>query len=88
LAGPHLAEADYPEILVAAARRNGETLRLVLHPGGASAIRPIAISGLKPGRHYRTGLADQSFARADGTGRAVVAVPLHGRTELRIVPVI
>jgi hypothetical protein len=88
LAGPHLAEADYPEILVAAARRNGETLRLVLHPGGAGAIRPIAISGLKPGRHYRTGLADQPFARADGTGRAVVAVPLYGRTELRIVPVI
>jgi hypothetical protein len=88
LAGPHLADADYPEILVAAARRGGEMLRLVLHPGGAAATRPIAISGLKPGRHYRTGLADQPFARADETGRAVVAVPLHGRTELRIVPVI
>jgi hypothetical protein len=88
LAGPHLADADYPEILVAAARRGGEMRRLVHHPGGAAATRPIAISGLKPGRHYRTGLADQPFARADETGRAVVAVPLHGRTELRIVPVI
>jgi hypothetical protein len=87
-AGPHLADADYPEILVAAARREGEVLRLVLHPGGAGAIRPIAIAGLKPSRHYRTGLADQPFARADETGRAVVAVPLHARTELRIVPVI
>ncbi|WP_066809151.1 hypothetical protein [Sphingomonas asaccharolytica] len=88
LAGPHLADADYPEILVASARREGEMLRLVLHPGAARAIRPIAISGLKPARHYRTGLADQPFARADETGRAVIAVPLHGRTELRIVPVI
>ena len=88
VAGPHLADADYPEILVAAARREGEMLRLVLRPGGAGAIRPIAISGLKPGRHYRTGLADQPFARADETGRAVIAVPLHARTELRIVPVI
>ena len=88
LAGPHLAEADYPDILVAEARRNGETLRLVLYPGGAGAIRPIAISGLSPGRHYRTGLADQPFARADETGRAVVAVPLHARAELRVVPVI
>jgi hypothetical protein len=87
-AGPHLAEADYPEILVAAARREGEMLRLVLHPGGGGATRPIAIGGLKPGRHYRTGLADQPFARADETGRAVIAVPLHARTELRIVPVI
>jgi hypothetical protein len=88
LAGPYLADADYPEILVAAARREGEMLRLVLHPGGAGAIRPIAVAGLKPGRHYRTGLADQPFARADETGRAVIAVPLHARTELRIVPVI
>jgi hypothetical protein len=88
LAGPHLADADYPKILIAAARREGEMLRLVLHPGGDGAIRPIAVAGLKPGRHYRTGLADQPFARADETGRAVIAVPLHARTELRIVPVI
>jgi hypothetical protein len=87
-AGPHLADADYPEILVAAARREGETLRLVLHPGDRGAVRPIAIAGLKPGRHYRTGLADQPFARADETGRAIIAVPLHTRAELRIVPVI
>lgn len=87
-AGPHLADAAYPDILVAAARREGEMLRLVLHPGGPGAIRPIAISGLKPGRHYHTGLAAQPFARADETGRAVIAVPLHARTELRIVPVI
>jgi hypothetical protein len=87
-AGPHLADADYPGILVAAARREGEMLRLVLHPTGPAAIRPIAIAGLKPGRHYRTGFADQPFARADETGRAVIGVPLHARTELRIVPVI
>lgn len=88
LAGPHLADADYREILVAAARREGEMLRLILHPGGAGAIRPIAIAGLKPGRHYHTGLADQRFTRADETGRAVIGVPLHARTELRVVPVI
>jgi len=87
-AGPHLADADYPEILVAAARREGEMLRLILYPGGAGAIRPIAIAGLKPGRHYHTGLADQPFARADEAGRAAIAVPLHVRTELHIVPVI
>jgi hypothetical protein len=87
-AGPHLADADYPEILVAAARREGEMLRLILYPGGAGAIRPIAIAGLKPGRHYHTGLADQPFARADETGRAVIGIPLHARAELRILPVI
>jgi len=88
LAGPHLADADYPDTLIAAARREGEMLRLVLHPTDPGAIRPIAIAGLKPCRHYRTGLADQPFARADETGRAVIGVPLHARTELRIVPVI
>ena len=88
LTGPHLADADYPDMLVAAARREGEMLRLVLHPAGHGAVRPIAIAGLKPGRHYRTGLADQPFARADETGRAVIGVPLHARTDLRIVPVI
>jgi len=87
-AGPHLADADYPDMLVAAARREGERLRLVLYPSGPGAIRPIAIAGLKPGRHYRTGLVDQPFARADETGRAVIGIPLHARTELCIVPVI
>ena len=87
-AGPHLADADYPDMLIAAARREGEMLRLVLHPTGAGGIRPIAIAGLKPGRHYRTGLVDQPFARSDETGRAVIGVPLDSRTELRIVPVI
>lgn len=87
-AGPHLAEADYPDVLIAAARREGEALNLVLYPGAAPGVRPIAVAGLRPGRHYRTGLADQPFARADDTGRAVIAVPLHARTELRIVPVI
>jgi hypothetical protein len=88
LAGPHLADADYPEILVSAARCEGEMLRLVLHPGGAGATPPIAIGGLRPARHYRTGLADQPFARADENGRAVIGIPLHACTELRIVPVI
>ncbi len=87
-AGPHLAEADYPRVLVAAARRDGDALRLVLHPGDEGGLRPIGVAGLVPGRHYRTGLASQPFARADLTGRAVIGVPLHARTELQIVPVI
>lgn len=86
--GPHLADADYRDVLIAMARRDGERLRIVLHPGEDGGVRPIAIAGLKPGRHYRTGLADQPFARADETGRAVIGVPLHARTELDIVPVI
>ena len=87
-AGPYLADADYPDVLIAMARRDGERLRIVLHPGEEGGLRPIAIAGLKPGRHYRTAFADQPFARADETGRAVIGVPLHARTELCIVPVI
>ena len=86
--GPHLAEADYPHVLVAAARRDGEELHLVLRPGDEGATRPIAVAGLHPGRHYHTGLAGQPFARADETGRAVISVPLHDRVELRLAPVI
>ena len=86
--GPHLAEARYPDVLVAAARREGETLHLVLRPGDEGAVRPIAVAGLRPGRHYHTGLADPVFARADETGRAVISVPLYDRAELRLAPVI
>lgn len=86
--GPHLAEADYPDVLVAAARREGETLHLVLRPGDQGATRPIAVAGLRAGRHYHTGLAGQPFAHADETGRAVISVPLHDRVELRVAPVV
>jgi Linalool dehydratase/isomerase len=84
LTGPCLAEARYPEVLVARAYSSGEDLDLVLYNGGAPGPQPLGLARLKPGRDYvsNTGLA----FTADAEGKAKLDVPLSGRTALRITP--
>jgi Linalool dehydratase/isomerase len=86
--GPRLVKADYPDVLVARAHARGGILELVLYPGGSSAAPIIELGGLMPECHYHTGRSDQPFLRTDCAGRALVKVPLHGRTCLTIKPVV
>jgi hypothetical protein len=86
--GPVLAEARYPDVLVAKALSHGEDLDLVLHPGAGKGPRRIGIERLKPGAAYRL-LADGpgSEFEADDRGAASLLVDLQGRTALRVEPV-
>lgn len=86
--GPRLVKADYPDVLVAGAHAEGRVLRMVLYPGDGSGAPLIELGGLMPERHYHTGLGDQPFFKADREGRALMHVPLRGRTSLTIKPVI
>ena len=84
--GPILADAKYPEAIVARAVTDGTALNLVLHPGAEPCRTELGFARLVPGKSYRLKQADALIvAGADGTARATVA--LDGRTELDLVPV-
>lgn len=86
LEGPVLADARYPDVLVAKAFSNGADLELVLHPGGAPGPQRIGIERLRPGRVYAVKGAVEPEAVADDAGRAELTVHLHGRTAVTLKP--
>jgi hypothetical protein len=86
LRGPLLADAKYPDVLVARAVSDGENLELVLHPGAAAGVQRLGIERLKPGATYQVRGAASSRFSADADGAAQIDVALHGRTALEIAP--
>ncbi|MGH2796058.1 MAG: hypothetical protein ACRDKG_17340 [Actinomycetota bacterium] len=84
--GPVLADAPYPDVLVARAVTDGVALDLVLQPGNGGGRKRIGIGRLVPGRSYSAhGTVDDPVV-ADDMGRAVIELDLAGRTEVRIAP--
>ena len=87
LARPHLAEAVYPDVLVASAHERDGALHAVLHPGRAPGPQPLGFAGLRPGSDYRLDAAGLTrTVLADHQGRARIDLSLDGRTELRLAP--
>ncbi len=84
--GPILAEATYPEAIVARAVTDGDALNLVLHPGGEPVKTRLGLARLVPGRGYRVVQGDERFI-AGSDGKHAFDVHLAGRTELDVVPV-
>jgi hypothetical protein len=94
--GPLLAQATYPEVLVAKARsEDGASLDLVLHPGAGRGEQTLGFERLQAGRRYTlqgmdagkgAGAAVTCTLLADAAGKARVAVQLDGRTVLRLQP--
>jgi hypothetical protein len=85
--GPVLADAPYPDVLVARAVTDGTALDLVLRPGRQPVRAPLVLERLVPHREYfAVGAVEQRLV-ADERGRAVVQADLAGRHELRIHPV-
>jgi hypothetical protein len=83
---PHIAEAPYPGVLVAAARAHGGELRAVLRPGLAAGPQPISFAGLRPGAVYRLSGDAAGLVMASPEGGASIRLPIEGRTELRLRP--
>jgi hypothetical protein len=87
LVGPILAEANYPEVLVARAVSDGEALDLVLVPGETrQSAQRLGFARLKPGRSYRATGAVESTLIADHEGIASLDVKLAGRSGIRLAP--
>lgn len=84
--GPVLAEARYPEVLVARATTDGRALDLVLRPGAGPVRTTLVVERLLPGARYAVegGVAHEVVA--DGAGRAEVLVELSGRLPVRVAP--
>ena len=81
-----LAEAAYPDVLVARAVSDGEALELVLRPGGAAGRTTIALERLVPGRDYGVDGALAGTVSADDSGRALLDIDLAGRHEVHVGP--
>ncbi|MDP6182644.1 MAG: hypothetical protein QF609_02390, partial [Gammaproteobacteria bacterium] len=87
LEGPSLAEADYPDVLVARAHSDGANLMLVLYPGSKeSATRTIRLAKLSPGRSYTVSGASPERFTADSTGTVALDVAMDGRTPVTVTP--
>ena len=85
--GPVIAEADYPDVLLASATNTEDSLQAVLYPGNAVGKKSITIGGLKPTRAYRVN-ADRSYkVQADHQGRADISVEVSDRSCISITPV-
>ncbi len=84
--GPLLAEASYPEVLVARAFSSGEDLDLVLFNGGQAGPRTIGLGRLRPNAAYQTQGAQNASFTAGPDGTATLSINLDGRTPLRITP--
>ncbi|MGB1879851.1 MAG: hypothetical protein ACPHTD_03975 [Gammaproteobacteria bacterium] len=86
--GPLLAEASYPNVLVAKAfSPDGESLELVLFPGSGATRQTLGLERLAPGRSYR--LADGQGERAmqaDARGCLKFDIELTGRLLLTVTP--
>jgi hypothetical protein len=87
LAGPILAGASYPDVLVAKAFSRGRDLELVLYNGKSAGPQNLTIERLSAGATYRVSGAEASTVTADAQGRAALSVRLNGRTAVRIDPV-
>jgi hypothetical protein len=86
LRGPLLAEAKYPDVLVARAFSNGANLELVLYPGNAPGSQSLGLERLRPDASYQVRGANGERFVADASGSAKLDVMLAGRTELEISP--
>ncbi|MET0317892.1 MAG: hypothetical protein ABW188_13800 [Rhodococcus fascians] len=88
LSGPQLAEAAYPDVLVARAVTDGAALDLVLYPGASPRRVTLIVDRLEPFGSYRaTGTLD-AIVTADDNGRARIQVDLGGRAVVRLEPVL
>jgi hypothetical protein len=86
LTGPLLADASYPEVLVASARTDGRDLRLVLRPGDGGGRVQLGFDRLRPGGEYVVNGALQQTITAGTDGRAALDVDLGGRVEVNLSP--
>lgn len=82
LAGPVLAQARYPDVLVARAFSNGDDLDLVLHPGAVPGAQKITLERLRAGVDYLVEGAEPGRFTASEEGKAALIVDLTGRTRI------
>jgi hypothetical protein len=87
ISGPILAGCVYPNVLVAAAHGDKDSLELVLYPGGLPSSDPqiLHIERLEPNSRYRIeGVEEAAIETSNQQTNTTLNVILKGRTELRL----
>ena len=84
--GPVLAQAAYPDVLVARAVTDGRALDLVLRPGNDGGRTTLGVQRLAPLHDYVVIGGLEESVTADDEGRALVTVDLDDRLEVVLRP--
>lgn len=84
--GPVIAEARYPDLLVARAVSDGAALEAVCYPGLRAGLTDLVIGQLRPGQRYRLEGARDEEGVADAAGQLKISLALDGRHALRVSP--
>lgn len=83
---PRLAEAPYPDALVALAVSDGRDLELELAPGSGGGRVALSLDRLRPDHTYSVRGATVDRVTADARGAARVEVDLDARQRVSITP--
>lgn len=83
---PSIAEVSYPEVLVARAVHDAESLQATLYPGRGASRQCLGLSGLRSGGSYRCEGTEERQIRASAEGTSSVHVLLTGRREIKVLP--
>jgi hypothetical protein len=81
---PMINHVNYPEVLVAHASYQHGVLNAVFYNGAQAGLQKIGIANLSPHAAYFCEGAQIKQLIADADGNAVVAIPIDGRTEIRL----
>ncbi len=84
--GPVIAEANYPDLLVARAVSDGVALDAVCYPGRSGGVVNLGIGQLRPGVRYRCEGTREGEGIADARGQLGLTLALEGRLEVKISP--
>lgn len=84
--GPVLAQAAYPDVLVARAVTDGRALDLTLRPGNHGGRTVLGIERLAPGHDYVVTGGVEETVTADDDGGALVTVDLDDRRGVLLRP--
>lgn len=90
--GPLLAEAPYPQVVVAKAwSHDGKDLDIVLYPGQEGMIERVRLSLerlKKDGKYTVKQEGEEKHIVGDKDGKAFVEVTVEGRTPIYISPIL
>ena len=84
--GVRIADAPYPDVLVATAVSDGEALDAVFYPGAGTTRAEVTLDRLVPGRTYVTHGTVEATVVADADGKAGITVDVGKRKVIRVEP--
>lgn len=83
-AGPYIAQASYPGVLVAHASNQCGQLRAIFYPGDGAGMKQVTLAGLIPGKCYCCRGSEEQSVIANTDTTAILHIALDGRREITV----